>query len=191
MIDIYPEEFWEPRNCFHEPIPEMQLASELLSKAVDEILNNNYEVASKLILKADIPELEAHNNKIAGNATIEIHRYRKIDGVPERMKCKKRMPPYKLELSIYERDGWHCRFCQTRVISKDARKKLNSLSIFYMLLAVVMPSIGVAMFSVVGSLIGLGGELAKLLFIGIAIFLIVLQVVFITIFKTARLTVNL
>lgn len=69
-------------------------------------------------------------------------------------------------------------------------KKLNSLSIFYMLLAVVIPSIGVAMFAVIGSLIGLA-EMADKIFWGILGFLAFMQFVFITIFKSARLTVNL
>jgi len=70
-------------------------------------------------------------------------------------------------------------------------KKLNSLSIFYMLIAVVMPSIGVAMFSVIGSLMGLGGEVATKIFYLILVFVAVMQFIFITIFKSARLTVNL
>ncbi len=69
-------------------------------------------------------------------------------------------------------------------------KKLNSLSIFYMLIAVVMPSIGVAMFAVIGSLIGLS-ELAGKIFYIILALLAIMQIVFITIFKSARLTVNL
>jgi len=70
-------------------------------------------------------------------------------------------------------------------------KKLNSLSIFYMLIAVVMPSIGVAMFSVIGSLIGLGGALATSIFYAVLAFLAIMQIIFVTIFKSARLTVNI
>jgi len=70
-------------------------------------------------------------------------------------------------------------------------KKLNSLSIFYMLIAVVMPSIGVAMFSVIGSLVGLGGDLANTIFMVVLGLLAIMQLIFITIFKSARLTVNL
>jgi len=70
-------------------------------------------------------------------------------------------------------------------------KKLNSLTIFYMLIAVVMPSIGVAMFAVIGSLIGLNNEIAKMVFYGILGLLLIIQVFFIIIFKSARLTVNL
>jgi len=70
-------------------------------------------------------------------------------------------------------------------------KKLNSLSIFYMLAAIVMPSIGVAMFAVIGSLIGFGGEIAGKLFFVVLMALVILQLMFLIIFKSARLTVNL
>lgn len=70
-------------------------------------------------------------------------------------------------------------------------KKLNSLTLFYMLLAVVIPSIGVAMFSVVGSLIGFGGDIAQNMFYIVLALLVILQLIFISIFKSARLTVNL
>jgi len=69
-------------------------------------------------------------------------------------------------------------------------KKLNSLSIFYMLIAVVMPSIGVAMFAVIGSLVGLA-DVAEKIFYAILGLLAVMQIIFISIFKSARLTVNL
>lgn len=127
MKNNYPPEFWEPRDCFLEPIPEMYHASELLSRAADEILKGNNSSAAKLITEADIPELEKHNQKIAAKQSVEIHRLREIPDTPEKIKVKKRMPSYQIELSIYERDGWHCRFCQTRVISKESRKIFNKL----------------------------------------------------------------
>ncbi len=71
-------------------------------------------------------------------------------------------------------------------------KKLNSLALFYMLLAVVIPSLGVAMFVVIGSLIGFfRADNSKTVFIAVVLFLIVIQMIFISIFKTARLSVNL
>jgi len=69
-------------------------------------------------------------------------------------------------------------------------KKLNSLSIFYMLIAVVMPSIGVAMMAVILSLIGQGG-IATGIFYGVLGFLMLMQFMFVIIFKSARLTVNI
>ena len=125
MNSLHQSSFWEPRNCFVVPIPDMYRAAELLSKAVDAILEGELSLASELIAAADIPELEIHNAKIAGSLSVDIHRFREIPSAPRIEKTKSRMPSLAVELSIYERDGWHCRFCNVPVVSKDARKRLN------------------------------------------------------------------
>ncbi len=67
-------------------------------------------------------------------------------------------------------------------------KKLNSLVLFYMLLAIVAPSIGMAIFVVVGGLLGLPIE--RNLFMVVIMAIVLIQILFITIFKSTRLTVN-
>ena len=72
---------------------------------------------------------------------------------------------------------------------KKYGKKLNTLVIFYMLAAVILPSLGVAMFIVISSFINFPIDLkALLVFI---FFVVVLQFVFITLFKSIRPMVNL
>lgn len=68
-------------------------------------------------------------------------------------------------------------------------KKLNSLALFYMLLAIVLPSIGMAIFVVVGGLLGL--PIDRSVFLVVIGAIILIQLVFISIFKTTRLSVNL
>lgn len=68
-------------------------------------------------------------------------------------------------------------------------KKLNSLAMFYMLLAVVLPSLGMTMLIVVGGLLAI--PLGPNMYIAVVFFLIIIQLVFIIIFKSTRLTVNL
>ncbi len=68
-------------------------------------------------------------------------------------------------------------------------KKLNSLALFYMLLAIVLPSIGMAIFVVVGGLLGL--PIDRDIFLVVTGILVLVQLVFISIFKTSRLSVNL
>lgn len=67
-------------------------------------------------------------------------------------------------------------------------KKLNSLALFYMLLAVVMPSLGMAMFVVVGTFMNI--QLSTNTFAFVLVILVVLQFVFISIFRATRMTVN-
>lgn len=68
-------------------------------------------------------------------------------------------------------------------------KKLNSLALFYMLLAIVMPSLGMAMFIVIGSLVGF--SIDRAMFGVVLFFLIVIQFIFLSVFKTTRLGVTL
>jgi len=68
-------------------------------------------------------------------------------------------------------------------------KKLNTLIIFYMLAAVVMPSIGMTIFIVLSSFINL--NITGVHFIMVLGLITVIQFMFIAIFKSMRPTVNL
>lgn len=68
-------------------------------------------------------------------------------------------------------------------------KKLNSVTMFYMLFAVVMPSLGMTLFVVIGSFMSLDINLN--LFIVVLFFLTVLEFMFITVFKSIRPNVNI
>ncbi|MBI3032968.1 type II secretion system F family protein [Candidatus Woesearchaeota archaeon] len=71
-------------------------------------------------------------------------------------------------------------------------KKLNSLALFYMLLAVVVPSLGMTIFIVIGTLVNfLTPDTAPRLFGVVLGFLVFIQFIFVSIFKTTRLSVNI
>jgi pilus assembly protein TadC len=68
-------------------------------------------------------------------------------------------------------------------------KKLNSLTMFYMLLAVVVPSLGITIFAVIASLVSI--PLPPQLFISFLFFLTLTELMFISIFKSIRPSVNI
>jgi len=68
-------------------------------------------------------------------------------------------------------------------------KKLNTIIIFYMLAAVVIPSIGMTLFIVLSSFINF--SLTTNHFLLILMFIVIIQVVFISVFKSIRPVVNL
>ena len=72
---------------------------------------------------------------------------------------------------------------------KKYGKKLNTLVIFYMLVAVIVPSLGTAMFIVISSFINLPVDFTVLLVL--VFFIVVLQFIFITLFRSIRPMVNL
>lgn len=72
---------------------------------------------------------------------------------------------------------------------KKYGKKLNTLVIFYMLAAVILPSLGMALFTVVSSFINLPIDLRELLIF--IFFIVIIEFIFITLFKSIRPMVNL
>ncbi|NTW88577.1 MAG: HNH endonuclease [Desulfobulbaceae bacterium] len=121
--------FWDLRDCFVQPIPQVFQAAILLSEAADAILVGNLDQAERLILEADMPVLNDYVRSIASTVSVNIHRVRKVPDAPpiNADRIKKRMPSKSVEYSVYTRDGWHCRFCGTCVVAKSARKEMNRL----------------------------------------------------------------
>jgi pilus assembly protein TadC len=68
-------------------------------------------------------------------------------------------------------------------------RKLNSITLFYMLLAVVVPSLGMTMFIVVAGLVSL--DLSPSTFFVFAFFLLLIEVAFLSLFKAIRPNVNI
>ncbi len=68
-------------------------------------------------------------------------------------------------------------------------KKLNSVTLFYMLLAVVVPSLGLTIFTVVATLAGI--EVNMTFFMVILLFLIILQSIFLVVYKSIRPNINI
>lgn len=68
-------------------------------------------------------------------------------------------------------------------------KKLNSMTLFYMLMAIVIPSLGLTIFIVVSSLVNI--NIDKTAFAGILIVLAILQGIFLLLFKAIRPNVNI
>lgn len=68
-------------------------------------------------------------------------------------------------------------------------KKLSSLTMFYMLLAIIMPSLGMTLFVVVASMVSI--QLNLIAFSIINFGLLLIQLVFISLFKAARPNMNI
>ena len=68
-------------------------------------------------------------------------------------------------------------------------KKLNTVVIFYMLAAVVIPSIGMTIFMVLASFINFTIDTNQ--FLVVIMFIVIIQFLFISVFKSVRPTVNL
>lgn len=110
------------RRCLMEPIIEHRLAADLLSIAANSLLAGDFRRCASFLAQADMRELSEFAYKVAGPISFEIHRQTRMPQfTPTTIRGIKRMPSKIIERQIYKRDGWHCRYCESRVISKEAR----------------------------------------------------------------------
>jgi archaeal flagellar protein FlaJ len=64
--------------------------------------------------------------------------------------------------------------------------KLNPLIVFYMLIAVVLPSLGITFLIIISSLLSVDSMMLKLFFIVAFIFVVFIQIMFLGIIKSRR-----
>ena len=117
------------RNSFIPPIPELELAANHLDLAANAILALDYHAARLHISQADYPEICAFTSKITGRIDPAIHWQHSMPSFSTKSseREKLRMPSAAEERVIFARDGWRCRYCGCRVISKKARSIIIKL----------------------------------------------------------------
>lgn len=95
----------------------------LLSQAANAYMSGNYPLCEKLLVDADLRPLRDFAYLVAGPINPEIHRQSKNPSyTPQLLTGIPRMPNAAVTRSIYLRDGFRCRFCESRVIVKEAKK---------------------------------------------------------------------
>jgi archaeal flagellar protein FlaJ len=71
-----------------------------------------------------------------------------------------------------------------QIMAKEYGRKLNPLAMFYMMVAIIVPSLGVTLLAVLGSFIGL--EINMIVFAVIVILLAFMQFMFLAVIKSSR-----
>lgn len=113
------------RRSLLDPIPEFDLAAKLLDAAAEAVLLGQLDHAASLIVGADFPKIMDYTKRIVGKMSQEVHRQtRRPIVLPKGERDKIRMPSEKVQEDIFMRDGWRCRFCCVKVVSKKARSVL-------------------------------------------------------------------
>lgn len=114
------------RRCLLPPIPEFALAADLLAGAADALLAGDRETCATRLVAADMRPLRDFHHRVAGPLSLEIHlqlRAPKFTPVPK--ENRPRMPNRSASMEIMKRDGFRCRFCESRVIIKEAASVFN------------------------------------------------------------------
>ena len=111
------------RRSFLPRIPEFDEAATLLSQAADAYMSGDSPLCEKLLLAADLRPLRDFAYLVAGPINPVIHRQSKNPSYIL-LPCSKfpRMPKAAETRLVYARDGYRCRFCEARVIVKEAKK---------------------------------------------------------------------
>jgi hypothetical protein len=116
------------RPCLLAPIPELEEAIDLLSRAADALLAGDEQLARDCIQRADSPAVHGWASRAMGKIDEEIHRYRPLTGLAAAgaERAALRMPGRSVLDGIYARDGYRCRFCGSRVVLSAARRAMEA-----------------------------------------------------------------
>jgi len=113
------------RRSLLDPIPELELAARLLDASVDALALGRTDMALDLVAQADMPEIITQMRRLVSTITPEVHgNIKRPKCLPKAARDQTRMPSIALQHEIFHRDGWRCRFCGIKVISKAARSVL-------------------------------------------------------------------
>lgn len=110
------------RHSILAPIPELDLAAKLLDASVSAMLTGRIDLAANLVAQADLPEVMEYARRAVGPMTVAVHKITKRPAcLPHADRDPTRMPSAAAQRAIFNRDGWRCRFCSTKVICKETR----------------------------------------------------------------------
>lgn len=121
------DDYWAPRTCLLAPLPEHEAAAGLLLDAADAILIDDLDLARDLVRQADMPVLYEHATLVMSGSDPRVQRRRPVAPPAETViKVPSRMPSGGATKALFARDGWHCRFCDCRVVPPNARSAMRA-----------------------------------------------------------------
>lgn len=115
----------QKRKSLLEPVTQFEMAAGLLACAASQLMASNDGVARDLLEQADLPEIREHAIRLVGRMSAEVHlNVRRPKCLKKEDRDPARMPSASKQTAIFVRDGWRCRFCGMKVISRAARSAL-------------------------------------------------------------------
>jgi len=127
-------DYWAPRRCLRDPVPEIGIAAALLGEAADAFLVGDYARAELRIREADRSEIREWIESLWGARKDNpdqqhYHRLRPLDPLrsplPKALRAPARMPSTADKAEILARDGWNCRYCGIPLVDTRARNVLQ------------------------------------------------------------------
>lgn len=111
------------KNCFRNPIPEIQLAADLLEQAAEAHIDGDHQTARARLLEANIPAVRDFTESLWGKSSPYVPLVPKsVRSVASN--ASTRMPTGEEKRAMHARDGFHCRFCGMPLIRSEVRQYL-------------------------------------------------------------------
>jgi 5-methylcytosine-specific restriction endonuclease McrA len=132
--DVADKDFWEPRRCMREPIPEIFEAAFLLDIGVGAHIAGDYRAASEMLAAANIPEVRAWTESLLGSKSKTpeqqtYHRSRVVaPTAPVLAKAERhseRTVGVQTKRALIERYGRNCVFCSIPLIREQVRTAIS------------------------------------------------------------------
>lgn len=126
--------YWGNRPCLREPIEDIFVSAEELSRAADAFLSGDLEGCEKFVAAADKPAIREWIESLWGSKADNpeqphYHRQRAVPdqplGLSKEDRHAIRMPSRVEQGEILRRWGWHCAYCGIPLIHTQARNVLR------------------------------------------------------------------
>ena len=152
-------------------------------KILTNISSSDYGEVSKELKKAvaDInsgkPQLDAIDN--LGNKTTSLYFRRVLWQISNGMRAGS-------DMAIVIKESIDNLAKEQAIQIQSYGNKLNPIIMFYMLLAVIMPALGITFLTIIASMLNIAGKVVNLIFIGLFVMIVLLQITFLGIIRTRR-----
>lgn len=90
------------------------------------------------------------------------------------------------DMSIVIQDSVRSLIEEQMIQIQNYGNKLNPLIVFYMLIAVIIPALSITFLTIISSMVNLSSTMTVILFIGLAVFVILIQIMFLGLIKSRR-----
>ena len=90
------------------------------------------------------------------------------------------------DMAVVVKDSIHALNEEQIIQIQNYGNRLNPLIVFYMLIAVIIPALSITFLTIISSMVGLPKTMTILLFIGLFVFVMIVQVMFLGLIKSKR-----
>jgi flagellar protein FlaJ len=156
-------------------IPIFTIISNIASSDYGEV---SYEFKKAIMrINSGEPQTEAIENM--GNRTSSVYFRRVLWQISNGMRAGS-------DMAIVIKEGINNLTKEQSIQIQNYGNRLNPIIMFYMLIAVIMPALGITFLTIIASMLNISGRIVNLIYMAIFVMVILLQITFLGIIRTRR-----